>query len=72
MICETGVSRPNSWWMMDDGGGGGDDDDVNKSWFWCHDNSQVLEDCHVLGSDTACCGISLPVFQRILLTVSSG
>jgi hypothetical protein len=38
---------------------------------WWHENSEVLEDCCVLRSDTAHCGISFPVFQKKLLPVSS-
>jgi len=73
MLCETGVSSPHSWQMMmvmmmitmmmlcES---------IMK--FWCHEYRDFLEDGCVLGSDTACCGISLPVFQSNLLLVSSG
>jgi len=72
MLCETGVSRPHSWWMMmvimmmmmmlcES---------IMK--FWSHEYRDYLEDGCILGSDTACCGISLPVFQCNLLLVSSG
>jgi hypothetical protein len=70
MLCETGLSRPHSWQMMM----------VVMMMmlcesimnFWCHANSKFLEDCCVLESDTAHCGILLPVFQRNLLPISSG
>ena len=71
MLSETGVSRPHSWRMMmmmmmmmklcES---------IMK--FWCQEYRDFLEDGCVLGSDTACCGISLQVFQSNLLLVSSG
>jgi hypothetical protein len=70
MLCETGVSRPHSWWMMMVMMMMILCESIMK--FWCHEYRDFLEDGCVLGSDTACCGISLPVFKSNLLLVSSG